>query len=63
MNEFKTTVSTAIVLLLAIVACSAPNGSSGTESNGPTEPNAVTPEIPAPMRQSGKSFAYKTSKS
>ena len=52
MNTFESTVSTAIVLLIAVVACSTPNGSSGAE------PNTVTPEIPAPIQQPGKSFAY-----
>ncbi|MBA3356987.1 MAG: DUF1080 domain-containing protein [Pyrinomonadaceae bacterium] len=50
MNKFEATVSTAIVLLLAIVACSTPNRSSGA--------NTVTPEIPAPVQKTGKSFAY-----
>jgi len=58
MNELEVTHSTCIVLLLAIVVCSAPNGSSGAETYRPTEPNTVAPEVAAPVQQLGSSFVY-----
>lgn len=46
-------VSTCMLVFLAIVACSAPNGSSGAESESP-----VAPEVPAPVQEPGKSLVY-----
>lgn len=53
MNKLKLTVSMWILMLLSIVACSAPNGSSGAETNSP-----AAPEIPAPVQEPGKSLLY-----
>ncbi len=53
MNKLEVIVSTCILGLLAIVACSAPNGSSGAETN-----SIVAPEIPAPVQEPGKSLVY-----
>lgn len=53
MSKLKVSVSTWILMLLFIVACSAPNGSSGAETSGP-----VATEIPAPMQEPGKSLIY-----
>ena len=58
MHELEVTLSTCIVLLLAIVVCSAPNGSSGAETSSPTEPNTVAPEVAAPVQQIDRSFVY-----
>jgi hypothetical protein len=58
MNKLEVTVSTCIVLLLAIVACSTPGGSSGAETNRATEPDTVATEIPAPVQEPGKSLFY-----
>ncbi|MGI8917264.1 MAG: hypothetical protein ACR2H6_01595, partial [Pyrinomonadaceae bacterium] len=49
MNKLQVIVSTCIPVLLAIVACSAPNGSSGAASPVPLE-------SPAPVQQTGKSL-------
>jgi hypothetical protein len=51
MNKFQVIVSTCIPVLLAIVACSAPNGSSGAASPVPSQ-------SPAPVQQAGKSLVY-----
>jgi 3-keto-disaccharide hydrolase len=53
MNRLKVASITCILVLLSIVACSAPNGSSGAEANNP-----VAPEVPAPAQEPGKSFVY-----
>ena len=53
MKKLKLTVSTLILVLVSIVACSAPNGLSGAEPNSP-----VAPETPAPVQETGKSLVY-----
>lgn len=53
MNKLQVIVSTCIPVLLAIVACSAPNGSSGAEGSSP-----VAAESPAPVQQTGKTLVY-----
>lgn len=53
MNKIQVIVSTCIPVLLAIVACSAPSGSSGAEGSSP-----VAAEPPAPVQQTGKSLVY-----
>jgi hypothetical protein len=58
MNKLEVTISASVLVVLAIVACSAPNGSSGAETNRAIAPDTVAPEIPAPVQQTGKSFVY-----
>lgn len=53
MYKLRTNFSTCILVLSFIAACSAPDGSSGAETNSP----AAT-EAPAPIQQPGKSFTY-----
>jgi hypothetical protein len=53
MNRIQVIVSTCIPVLLAIVACSASNGSSGAEGSSP-----VAVETPAPVQETGKSLVY-----
>ncbi len=53
MNKLRAKVCPGILMLFFIVACNAPNGSSGAESNRP-----VAPEVPAPVQESGKSLFY-----
>lgn len=53
MIKLKATISIGLLMLLSIVACSAPSGSSGAETN-----NSITPEVPAPVQQPGKSLVY-----
>ncbi|HUS09640.1 MAG TPA: family 16 glycoside hydrolase [Pyrinomonadaceae bacterium] len=53
MNRLKITVSTWTLILFSIVACSGPNGLSGSETTSP-----VTPEAPAPVQEPGKSLIY-----
>jgi hypothetical protein len=53
MSKLKVSVSTWFLMVLSIVACSAPNGSSGAETSG-----SVAPEIPAPVQEPGKSLIY-----
>jgi hypothetical protein len=53
MNKLKLIVSMWILMLLSIVACSAPNGSSGAETNSP-----ATPETPGPVQEPGKTLIY-----
>ena len=52
MKTLKVTVSAFI--LISIVACSAPSGSSGAETN-----SLAIPEAPAPVHQPGKNLVYK----
>jgi hypothetical protein len=53
MNKLKATVSIGALMLLSIVACTAPSGSSGAETSSP-----VVPETPAPIQEPGKGFIY-----
>ena len=54
-------VSACALLILIVLACSAPSGSSGSVS-GPssvsTESKVAEPERPAPVQETGKSFTY-----
>ncbi len=51
MNTMKVTISTFI--LLSILACSAPSGSLGAETNSP-----AAPEVPAPVQEPGQNLVY-----
>ncbi len=53
MTKFEAVVSTAILVLLAVAACTLPGGSSGA-----SEPSAAIPETPAAVQEPGKSFTY-----
>ena len=52
MIRLEEILSTCVLGLLAIVACTAPDGLSGAEAG------LASPEIPAPLQQPGKSFSY-----
>lgn len=53
MNKRRITVGTSALILLSILACSAPGGSSVAETT-----SAVAPEAPAPVQEPGKSMVY-----
>jgi hypothetical protein len=53
MNKLESWISVCILGLLAVLACSTPNGSSGAQTN-----STASPEVPAPAQSQGKSLVY-----